>query len=112
MKQAPTSEVMSAIRLVLAGELYLSEAMRTKMVHKQLHGQRRPGARGIEGLTDRELEVFNLIGQGQPTARIAAQLHLSVSTVETHRAHIKVKLRLAHATELVRHAVEWVNRTA
>ena len=110
MKQAPTAEVMNAIRVVLAGELYLSEAMRTKMVHKQLHGQRPSRTRGIESLTDRELEVFDLIGRGHPTASVAARLHLSVSTVETHRAHIKEKLRLAHATELVRHAVEWVNR--
>jgi len=110
MKQAPTAEVMNAIRVVLGGELYLSEIMRTKMVHKQLQGQHAPKARGVESLTDRELEVFDLIGRGHPTASVAAKLHLSVSTVETHRAHIKEKLRLAHATELVRHAVEWVNR--
>ena len=112
MKQAPTSEVMAAIRLTLAGELYLSEVMRTKLVHKQLHGPRPLRSRGFESLTDRELEVFSLIGRGQTTAQIAAQLHLSVSTVETHRAHIKEKLRLGNATELVRHAVEWVNRSA
>jgi len=110
MKQAPTSEVMAAIRVVLAGELYLSEGMRTKMVHKQVHGQSTPAQCGIESLSDRELEVFGLIGHGHPTTSIATQLHLSVSTVETHRAHIKEKLGLAHAMELVRHAVEWVNR--
>jgi len=110
MKQAPTDEVMTAIRRVLAGEIYLSEVMRTKMVQKQIHGRRPSPTLGVHSLTDRELEVFDLIGRGEPTARIAAKLHLSVSTVETHRAHIKEKLGLAHATELVRHAVEWVNR--
>ena len=110
MKQAPTAEVMAAIRVVLAGELYLSENLRTKMVHKQLQGRRAPPARDVESLTDRELQVFELIGRGYPTASVAAKLHLSVSTVETHRAHIKEKLHLAHATELVRFAVEWLNR--
>jgi DNA-binding NarL/FixJ family response regulator len=110
MKQAPTSEVMAAIRAVLAGELYLSEGLRTKMVHKHIQSRRAPRASGIESLSDRELEVFDLLGRGYPTARIAATLHLSVSTIETHRAHIKEKLKLEHATELVRHAVEWVHR--
>ena len=109
MKQAPTSEVMTAIREVLAGRLFLSEAMRTKMVHKHLRGQSAPTGTDIEMLSDRELEVFELIGHGHTTRRIATKLHLSVSTVETHRAHIKDKLRLTNAVELVRRAVEWVH---
>jgi DNA-binding NarL/FixJ family response regulator len=110
MKHAPTSEVMGAIRQVLGGELYLSEAMRTKLVHKQLGGP--SGARGtdLDTLSDRELEVFEFIGHGHTTRRIAAKMHLSVSTVETHRAHLKHKLKLNNAVELVRRAVEWVNR--
>ena len=63
----------------------------------------------VERLTDRELEVFELIGQGRGTREIAEQLRLSVSTVETHRAHLKEKLELDSATELVRRAVEWVS---
>jgi len=106
MKQAPTSEVMKAIREVLAGELYLSENIRTKLVQKQLH----QGQRGtdIDRLSDRELEIFELIGHGHTTRQIAGKLNLSVSTIETHRAHIKDKLRLVNAVELVRRAVEWV----
>jgi DNA-binding NarL/FixJ family response regulator len=107
MKQAPTSEVMKAIRQVLAGELYLSDAIRTKLVHKQLHHGHQRGS-DVERLSDRELEVFEMIGHGHTTRQISSKLHLSVSTVETHRAHIKEKLRLTNAVELVRRAVEWV----
>lgn len=109
MKQAPTSEVMNAIRQVLRGELYLSEPMRTKLVHRQLHGTTRR-ATDLEGFSDRELEVFQLIGQGHTTRQVADRLHLSVSTVETYRAHIKEKLRLKNAMELVHRAVEWAHR--
>jgi DNA-binding NarL/FixJ family response regulator len=110
MKQAPTSEVMAAIRQVLAGELYLSEAMRTKLVHKHLNSSANFRGAELDLLSDRELEVFELIGAGQTTRRIAAKLHLSISTVETHRAHLKQKLKLNNAVELVRRAVEWANR--
>jgi len=107
MKQAPTSEVMKAIREILAGQLYLSDAIRTKLVQKQLHHGSQRGS-DVERLSDRELEIFELIGNGQTTRQISDQLHLSVSTIETHRAHIKEKLRLTNAVELVRRAVEWV----
>lgn len=110
MKQAPTGEVMAAIRRVLAGELYLSETMRTKLVHKHLNSGANFRGAELDLLSDRELEVFELIGAGQTTRRIAAKLHLSISTVETHRAHLKQKLKLNNAVELVRRAVEWANR--
>jgi len=110
MKQAPTSEVMSAIREVLAGRLYVCEPMRAKLVHKQLHGSSLHRGSEIDALSDRELEVFELIGAGRSTHRIAAELHVSVSTIETHRAHLKEKLGLKNATELVHRAIEWVNR--
>lgn len=107
MKQAPTSEVMKAIREVLAGGLYLSDDIRTKLVHKQLHHGPQRGT-DIDRLSDRELEIFELIGNGHTTRKISGKLNLSVSTIETHRAHIKEKLRLTNAVELVRRAVEWV----
>ncbi len=107
MKQAPTSEVMAAIREVLGGRLYLSEAMRTRVVHKHLQGP--DHSTGVEALSDRELEVFQLLGEGHTTRQMAARLHLSVSTIETYRAHIKQKLRLTNAMELVHRAVEWSN---
>jgi DNA-binding NarL/FixJ family response regulator len=110
MKRAPTNEVMGAVRLVLQGELYLSEPVRSRVVQQHLHGPARMARSELETLSDRELEVFELIGRGQTTRSVAASLSVSVSTVETHRAHIKEKLRLANAMELVRRAVEWVNR--
>ncbi|HYG34946.1 MAG TPA: response regulator transcription factor [Clostridia bacterium] len=112
MKQAPTSEVMNAIRVVLNGGIYLSETMRSRVVHEHLHGPATPRGTEVETLSDRELEVFELIGHGHTTRRIASKLRVSVSTVETHRAHIKEKLNLTNAVELVRRAVEWVSRPA
>jgi DNA-binding NarL/FixJ family response regulator len=112
MKHEPTAQVMAAIRLVLGGGIYLSQRMRGRLLHKLA---RRPAAEtgsDLDQLSDRELEVFQLIGRGHSTAQIAAGLNVSVSTVETHRAHIKQKLRLENASELVQRAVEWVQRAA
>jgi DNA-binding NarL/FixJ family response regulator len=108
MKHAPTERVMAAIRQVLRGGVYLSEQMQNRLFQKVVRGIAVPQASEIDRLSDRELEVFELIGEGCSTAQIAASLHLSVSTVETHRAHIKEKLKLESGTELVRRAVEWV----
>jgi DNA-binding NarL/FixJ family response regulator len=110
MKQAPTVEVMKAIRTTLEGELYLSEKMRSRLVHRHLRTKKEVNRSEIDVLSDRELEVFQMIGNGCTTREIAAKLHVSLSTVETHRAHIKEKLNLANAVELVRRAVEWVNK--
>ena len=109
MKQAPTSEVMEAIRRVLAGNLHLSEAARARFVHKHLHDDIPHGGSELDALTDRELEVFRRIGAGCTTRQIAQEMHLSVSTVETYRAHIKEKLGLENAAELIRCAVEWTD---
>jgi DNA-binding NarL/FixJ family response regulator len=108
MKQEAVDKVLGAIRQVLAGEVYLSETM-SKRTMFQLLG-RGGGARSgspLEDLSDRELEVFTLIGQGCTTRQIAEKLHLSIKTVETHRAHIKEKLNLKNSTELVQHAIHW-----
>jgi len=112
MKHEPTEQVMAAIRLVLRGGVYLSEQMHSRLLAKVAHGPVVSPVSEVDQLSDRELEVFELIGEGCTTAQIAASLHLSVSTVETHRAHIKEKLRLDNATELVRRAVEWVESAA
>lgn len=109
MKQAVAEHVVGALRLVLEGEIYLSEDMHRLQPIQA--AERRAGGRpqsGVASLTDRELEVFRLIGHGQSTRRIADDLHLSVKTVETHRSHIKTKLRVETAPELVRRAVQWV----
>jgi DNA-binding NarL/FixJ family response regulator len=112
MKHEPTQQVIAAIRLVLRGGRYLSEQMGSRLFDKLSGRPAAPRVSEVDQLSDRELEVFELIGEGCTTAQIAAGLHLSVSTVETHRAHIKEKLKLENATELVRRAVEWVQRAA
>lgn len=112
MKQEPTERVMRAIRKILSGEIYLSQAMNDRLLRKMAEPRSAPLATEIEQLSDRELEVYRLLGHGHGTRQIAGELHLSISTVETHRTHIKEKLQLATAPELVRHAVEWVHSQA
>ena len=107
MKQEATECVLAAIRQVLAGEIYLSPAMEKKMMHQLVGGHVARTGSPIEDLSDRELEVFGLIGQGHGTRQISEELHLSIKTVESHRAHIKEKLNLRSATELVQHAIQW-----
>jgi DNA-binding NarL/FixJ family response regulator len=107
MKQEATDKVLTAIRQVLSGEIYLSERMEKKMMHQLVGGRAARTGSPIEDLSDRELEVFGLIGQGHGTRQIAEELHLSIKTIESHRAHIKEKLNLRNATELVQHAIQW-----
>jgi DNA-binding NarL/FixJ family response regulator len=107
MKQEAVDLVLIAIRQVLAGEVYLSESMSKRTMFQLLgRGTARTGS-PLEDLSDRELEVFTLIGQGCTTRKVADKLHLSIKTVETHRAHIKEKLNLKNSTELVQHAIHW-----
>lgn len=106
MKQEATEKVVSAIRKVLNGELYVSHRMAEGLLHKFIEGQ--PiSASPLEGLTDRELEVFQLVGQGKTTKQIAEELHLSVKTIESHYAKIKEKLNLRNSTELTQTAIKW-----
>lgn len=107
MKQEDPEKLLQAIRMVLDGEIYLSEKM-DKRMRQQLIGRRniRTGS-PIEDLSDRELEVFGLLGQGHGTRQIAEELHLSISTIQGHCTHIKEKLNLKNATELIQHAIQW-----
>jgi DNA-binding NarL/FixJ family response regulator len=107
MKQEATEKVLVAIRRILHGDVYLSDRLTNTMLQQFMHGT--PGAKGspLVNLTDRELEVFRLIGEGHGTRQIADQLHLSVKTIESYQAHIKEKLALRNARELVQHAIEW-----
>ena len=108
MKQEGGKKLMHAIRRVLAGEIYVSEKMSAKIL-EIFSGRRATSNQSpVEQLTDREFEVFQLIGRGKGTREIAGLLHLSVKTIEVHRLHIKEKLKLATAPELIRHAVCWV----
>ena len=108
MKQEATEKLIMAIRKVLNGEVYLSDKMLTALLQKLLQSPSKPGDSPIECLSDRELEVFRLIGQGLRTQGIADKLYMSKKTVESHRAHIKEKLKLKGAIELLQHATQWV----
>ncbi|MBP7053401.1 MAG: response regulator transcription factor [Phycisphaerae bacterium] len=109
MKQEATEKVVTAIRRVLAGEVYVSNGMAAKMVSKLVGGPGRKTGSPVECLSDRELEVFRMLGEGYNTREMADKLHLSVKTIETYRAHIKDKLGLQDASELLRSAIRWVN---
>ena len=108
MKEEASKEVLKAIHRILAGEIYLSEKMANKMLHKVADGLVDEKTLPEGALSDRELQVFQLIGQGRGTHQIAENLHISAKTVESYRAHIKVKMNLANAHELTQHAVHWV----
>jgi len=108
MKQEATEQVMNAIRRVLRGEVYLSERMASRMVNRLVAGPQNVGGSPIERLSDREFEVFQMIGQGVGPSEIAEKLGLSVKTVETHRERIKEKLNLASGSELIRYAMQYV----
>ncbi|MFB3891587.1 MAG: response regulator [Phycisphaerae bacterium] len=108
MKEEATEKVIEAIRRILAGELFLSDKMSASLLSKLVEGRASAGVFPVERLTDRELEVFELIGRGLGTRHIAAKLHLSVKTIESHRANLKMKLQAKTATELLRHAINWV----
>ena len=110
MKRETSGKVIDALRQILLGQLYVSAAIAARAAEKFLRAK--PGSAGstVDSLTDRELEVFRRIGQGQENRRIAEDLHLSLKTVQTHCAHIKEKLGFANATVLMREAVRWVER--
>ena len=107
MKHEPTVEVLKAIRKVLRGGVYLSDRMQERLVSLVAGGAPAASRSDVERLSDRELEVFTLLGQGRSTAQIAASLHVSGSTVATHRVHIIEKLGLENSLELVQRAGEW-----
>lgn len=107
MKQEATEKVLVALRRILNGEVYLSDAMSKKMVQQFVEGTHAVPELRIASLSDRELEVFGRIGEGQGTRQIAEELQLSVKTVETYQAHIKQKLGLKSGRELIQHAIQW-----
>src|ERR1700687_2709431 len=110
MKQEASKEVLKAIHRILAGEIYLSETMAANMLHKLADGKSAEKPLPEGALSDRELQVFQSIGQGRGTRQIAEELQISTKTVESYRAHIKVKMNLKNAHQLTQHAVHWVER--
>jgi DNA-binding NarL/FixJ family response regulator len=113
MKQESAETVLRAVRCVLGGDVYLSEKLASSLLKEAVCGQRAELDRfGIEMLSDRELEIFELIGRGMATRTIAERLKLSVKTIETHRSHIKQKLNLTTSAELVHRAFHWIEASA
>lgn len=108
MKHESPKTVKTAIRRVLAGEMYLSERMATSLVQKLMHGGEEPLESSVSQLSDRELEVFRLLGHGKGTREIATELDLTVPTINSFRARIKEKLRLKNSSELLLQAIHWV----
>ncbi len=107
-KREAADKVVEALRLIIKGKVYLSPRMTEQLLLQDIGDT--PSALGespISKLSDRELEVFEFIGRGLGTAQIAEQLHLSIKTIETHRAHIKKKLNLASSNDLIRRALQW-----
>jgi DNA-binding NarL/FixJ family response regulator len=108
-KQEATRKILQAIRQVLLGEICLSEKMAAKVLAKMAGGREGQARSSIERLTNRELQVFKLIGHGRSTRQIADELRLDTKTIETYRARIKVKLDIKDAVELLQQAILWVH---
>lgn len=107
MKHEAAEKVLVAIRRIVCGEVYLSDRLTNKMLQQIVRGTDPVSRSPVSMLSDRELEIYRLIGSGHATRQIAEELHISVKTVESYQAHIKVKLSLRSARELVQHAIEW-----
>lgn len=107
MKNEMEDVIVSAINTILNGELYLKQNTSLKIVSKLLHGSGEEQKSSIDSLTDREFDIFRLLGQGFGTRKIANKLNISVNTVETHRRNIKKKLDLHDSDELVMYAIRW-----
>lgn len=108
MKEAAADHLIGAIRRVLGGGIYVSETMASRMLEGMTSSKAKPSASLIDRLTDRELEILEMIGKGVATKIIAEKLSISARTVEAHRAHIKEKLGITDGAALVRFAVQWV----
>jgi DNA-binding NarL/FixJ family response regulator len=104
-KQEMQGQVVEALRTVLRGERYLSAVMSQRLIAQAIGSKVAHG--GTETLTDRELQIFQLIGRGKSTREIAQELNVSVHTIDSHREHIRSKLDLRNGTELIQRAVQW-----
>ncbi len=111
MKSASGDTFLEALQLISRGELYTSPAFRQRLIY-QTNFAGDPPNNPLLNLSDRELEVLRLVGQEISSREIATRLHLSIKTIESHRLHLKHKLRLSSSSALVQFAVEWVQTEA
>jgi len=109
MKKEPSEKIFAAIEYIMRGEIYVSDRVKQDMLEFSATGKRsfQEGGSPLDHLSDRELQVFQLLGNGLPTKQIAQQLNLSVKTVETYRENLKVKMNLRSGAELVQRAIQW-----
>jgi DNA-binding NarL/FixJ family response regulator len=110
MKQEASDSVVQAIRQVLRGGFYASSRVTENILARFIEGPKEPTESPLQALTDREIEVFTLIGEGLSISEIGHRLHLSVKTIGTYRERIKEKLKLRNSTELLRYALNWVEK--
>lgn len=110
MKGGALENILSAVRRVLSGNVYVSEALTAKMLGQQVRGKSPFEESPVAGLSDRELEVFQMLGEWKKASQIAQELHLSVKTIEYYREQIKRKLGLKNSAELTQRATAWVGR--
>ena len=110
MKDQALEKVIPAIRRVLSGSIYVSDALAAKMLQRQVRGQTDVSQSPVSGLSAREMEVFQLIGRWKKSRDLADELHLSIKTIEYYREQIKKKLNLKSASELTQYATSWVER--
>jgi DNA-binding NarL/FixJ family response regulator len=110
MKDQALEKILTAIRRVLSGAIYVSDALGARMLQQQVRGHTDINESPVKGLSDREMEVFQLIGRWKKTRDIAEELHLSIKTIEYYREQIKRKLNLKSASELTHYATSWVQR--
>ena len=108
MKAEAAQHVVSAVRRVLAGKIFVSPRFADQLIFKSIQSRESGAGDPVDQLSDRELEVLELLGKGENTRSVASQLNLSVKTIETHRAHVKEKLGFKDSSEMIRFAVEWV----
>jgi len=107
MKDAVSENIIKAIRTVLSGEIYVSSTILKQFMHQIAGDKTGDTNTPIENLSNREFEIFRLIGQGYKSSQIASQLHLSAKTIETYRSRVKLKLNLSNAAELLQYSIKW-----
>ena len=110
MKSELTKTLVEAIRRAMQGKVHLSEELSSRMLTYFVSSGKEKSVDPVQTLTDRELEIFRLVGQGNKASGIARMLNVSVKTVDAHRLHIREKLNLKNGTELVKYAIEWINK--
>jgi DNA-binding NarL/FixJ family response regulator len=109
MKEVVSENIVKAIRSVSKGEIYVSDTISKKFLHKIAGDKATTTKTPVENLSDREFEIFRLIGEGYKASQIAKKLHLSVKTIETYRERLKEKLNITDASKLLRYAIKWVS---